>query len=66
MVRMLLMAFRLTGTAKERLIKIGITLDAAPLTKTLSLFSVSICVSDPDAIDPKTGEKISECFQFQK
>jgi hypothetical protein len=33
MVRVMLTAFKLTGTAKERRIKIGIALDAAPLTK---------------------------------
>jgi hypothetical protein len=60
--RRVLQAFKITGVAKERRIKIGIALDAAPLPKTLSLFTVSIIVCDPDAIDPKTGKKISKLF----
>jgi hypothetical protein len=63
LVRVMLTAFKLTGTAEEWWIKIGIALDAAPLTKMLSVFTVSIITSDPDAIDPKTGKKISEFFQ---
>jgi hypothetical protein len=58
MVRVMLTAFKLTGKEKERRIKIGIALDAAPLTKTLSVFTVYIIASDPDAIDLKTGKNI--------
>jgi hypothetical protein len=65
MVRVMLTVFKLTGTAKERGIKIGIGLDVAPLTKTLLKKIVSIITSDPDAIDPKTGKKISECFNVR-
>jgi hypothetical protein len=57
-VTVMLTAFKLTGTAKERRIKIEIALDAAPLTKTLSVFTVSIITSDPNAIDRKKGKKI--------
>jgi hypothetical protein len=59
-VKVLLQEFKLTVVTKERLIKIGIALDAAPLMKKLSLFTVSIIVCDPDGIDPKTGKKISK------
>jgi hypothetical protein len=65
MVRVMLTAFKLTGTAKERRIKIGIALDAALLTKTLSVFTVFIITSDPNAIDPKTGENISEFLNIR-
>jgi hypothetical protein len=65
MVRVTLNAFKLIGTAKERGVKIGIALNAAPFTKTLSDFTVSIITSDPDAIDPKTGTNISECFNVR-
>jgi hypothetical protein len=65
MVRVMLTAFKLTGAEKERRIKIGIALDAAPLTKKLSVFTVYIITSDPDAIDPKTGKNISEFFNVQ-
>jgi hypothetical protein len=37
-VRVILTAFKLTCTAKEERIKIGIALDAAPLKKTLPCF----------------------------
>jgi hypothetical protein len=56
MVKVLMQALKLKGVAKERRIKIGIKL---PLTITLSLFTVSIIVCDPDAIDPKTGKNVS-------
>jgi hypothetical protein len=65
MVSVVLTAFKLTGMAKEWRIKIGIALDAAPLTKTLSVFTVSMITLDPDAIDPKTGKKISEYFNLR-
>jgi hypothetical protein len=64
MVRVMLMAFELTVTTKEWRIKIGIALDAASVKKMLSVFSVSIITSDPDAFDPKTVKKISEFFQL--
>jgi hypothetical protein len=54
MVRVMLTAFKLTSTAKERRINIGIALYAAPLTNMLSVFTVSIITSDPEAIDLKT------------
>jgi hypothetical protein len=52
----MLTVFNLTGTANERRIKIGIALDAAPLIKTISVFTVSIITLDPNVIDPKTGK----------
>jgi hypothetical protein len=52
MLNVLLSWFKLTSVAKGRCIKIGIALDAAPLTKTLSVFTVSIVICDPDAIYP--------------
>jgi hypothetical protein len=54
-----LTAFKLTGMANERRIKIGFALDKAPLTKRLSVSTVSIITSNPDSIDPKMGNKIS-------
>jgi hypothetical protein len=65
MVRVMSSAFKLKGAAKEQRIKVGIALDAAPLTNTLSVLTVSSITSDPDAIDPKTGKKISEFFNVQ-
>jgi hypothetical protein len=38
MVRVMLAAFKLTGTAKEQRINIGLALDAAPLTKRVMFF----------------------------
>jgi hypothetical protein len=62
MVKVPLQAFKLTGVAKERRIEFGIALDAAPLTKTLSLFAVFIIICDPDEIYPKMGKNISNLF----
>jgi hypothetical protein len=56
MLRVMLAVFKLMGTAKERRVTILIALDAAPLTKTLSVFIVSTIISDPNDIDPKTGK----------
>jgi hypothetical protein len=65
MLRVVLTAFKLTYTAKERRIKIGIALDLAHLRKILSVFTVSIITSDSDDIDPNTGGGISEFFNVR-
>jgi hypothetical protein len=64
MLRVMLAVFKLMGTAKERRVTILIALDAAPLTKTLSVFIVSTIISDPNDIDPKTGKTNSEFFRL--
>jgi hypothetical protein len=67
MINVFFKSFKLTSVAKGGRIKIGIALDASPLTKTRSVFTVSIVICDPDAIDPNTGHKISKLiweFEF--
>jgi hypothetical protein len=60
MINVLLKSFKLTSVAKERRIKSGIALDAAPLTKTISGFTVLFVICDPNAINPNMGLKISK------
>jgi hypothetical protein len=59
-------SFKLTSVTKGRRIKIDIALDVAPLSKTLSYFTVLIVICDPDAIYTKMDNNISKFISNSK